>query len=119
MSGRVTRPRADHKHAAQQAREMPGQWVLAGTYASGASATSAALQVRTGERLPAYRPAGAFRARTEVTQDGADLWVCYVAASEQHTNDFRQSVAAGLTESFDDFSRRLAERGPDATPRPE
>ncbi|MGW1001746.1 hypothetical protein [Streptomyces sp. NPDC002520] len=107
MSQTKPRPRADHQHAAQQAREMPGQWVLAGTYASGASATSAALQVRTGERLAAYRPAGAFRARMEVTQDGADLWVCYVAPSEQHTRDFRASLAARMTESLDDFSHRL------------
>jgi hypothetical protein len=101
------RPRADHQHAAQQAREMPGQWVIAGTYSSRASAVSAALQVRTGERIPAYRPAGSFRARTEVTQDGADLWVCYVAPAAQHTADFQASIASGLTESFDDYSRRL------------
>ncbi|MGV4984559.1 hypothetical protein ACVB8X_14150 [Streptomyces sp. NRAIS4] len=119
MSGLKHRSRSDHQHAARQARQLPGQWVLAGTYASGASATSAALQVRTGERLPAYRPAGAFRARTEVTQDGADLWVCYVAPSEQHVSDFQASISTGLTESFDDYSRRLDERGTETTVRPE
>ncbi|WP_406168969.1 hypothetical protein [Streptomyces sp. NBC_00996] len=107
MSGHTVKARTDHQHAAQQARQMPGQWVLAGTYGSGASATSAALQVRTGERLPTYRPAGAFRARTEVTQDGADLWVCYVAPSDQHNRDFRESIASGLTEDLDAYSRRL------------
>jgi hypothetical protein len=74
------RPRADHQHAADQARQMPGQWVLAGTYGSRASAVSAALQVRTGERMPAYRPAGAYAADVRLTQDGADLWVRYVVA---------------------------------------
>ncbi|MEV7684509.1 hypothetical protein [Streptomyces bungoensis] len=107
MSTAKAHPRADHRHAAQQAREMPGQWVLAGTYSSGASAKHAALQVRSGGRIPAYRPAGTFRARTEVTQDGVDLWVCFVAPSEQHTSDFKASVDCGLTESFDDFSSRL------------
>jgi hypothetical protein len=74
-----TRPRADHQHAADQAKQMPGTWVLAGTYASRASAVSAALQVRTGERTPAYRPTGTYEPRTELTDDGADLWVRYTA----------------------------------------
>lgn len=108
MSAAKVGPRVDHQHAARQARQMPGQWVLAGTYRSSASAKQAALQVRTGDRIPAYRPAGTFRARTEVTQDGVDLWVCYVAPTEQHTRDFKASVDSGLTESFDDFSNRLA-----------
>jgi hypothetical protein len=81
VSGLKARPRADHQHAADQARQMPGTWVLAGTYASRASAVSAALQVRTGERLSAYRPAGTYEARTELTDDGADLWVRYIAAT--------------------------------------
>lgn len=72
------RASTDHQQAARQARQMPGTWVLAGLYGSRASAVSAALQVRTGERIPAYRPTGAFRAHTEVTQDGADLYVQYV-----------------------------------------
>jgi hypothetical protein len=98
--------RPDHRHAADQARQMPGQWVLAGTYPSRVSAVSAAFQVRTGERIPAYRPAGAFEARTEPTQDGTDLYVRYVA--DQGARDFRESIEAGHTESFDDFSRRIA-----------
>lgn len=108
MSGRTVKARTDHQHAASQARQLPGQWALAGTYGSSASAKHAANQVRTGDRLPAYRPAGAFRARTEVTQNGADLWVCYVAPSEQHASDFERSLTTGLTESLDDFSHRLA-----------
>ncbi|MFJ4551034.1 hypothetical protein ACIP4X_17705 [Streptomyces sp. NPDC088817] len=82
MSRLKHRPRADHQHAAQQARQMPGEWVLAATYGSRASAVSASLQVRTGEKIPAYRPAGNFKARTELTQDGADLYVRYVARQE-------------------------------------
>lgn len=83
---------------------MPGQWVLAGTYGGRASAQSAALQVRTGDRAPAYLPAGSFDARTEVTQDGADLWVRYL---DQAARDFRSSVASGLTEDVAAFSTRL------------
>ncbi|MFB7596934.1 hypothetical protein [Streptomyces sp. NPDC056160] len=109
MSRLKISPRVDHQHAAQQAREMPGQWVLAGSYGSRASAMSAALQVRTGERVAAYRPAGTFQARAEVTQGGADLWVCYHADQPDETTgrDFHASITSGLTESFAAFSRRL------------
>lgn len=106
-------PRADHQHAAGQARQMPGQWVLAATYSSRASAVSAALQVRTGERIPAYRPAGAYEARTEVTQDGADLYVRYVHPEALAARDFRESLADGLTEDLAAFSRRLEAARPD------
>lgn len=109
MSGHISKARTDHQHAAAQAREMPGMWVLAGTYPSSATAKSAANQVRTGERLPAYRPRGAFQARTKVTQEGADLWVCHVAPTAQQAADFKASIASGLTEDFDAFSQRLTE----------
>ncbi|MFF2094792.1 hypothetical protein [Streptomyces sp. NPDC058202] len=66
------RPRADHQLAAQQARELPGQWVLVGSYGSTASAVGAASHVRSG-RIAAYQPAGSFEARTELTDDGTDL----------------------------------------------
>ncbi|MFF9097612.1 hypothetical protein ACF1AX_31380 [Streptomyces sp. NPDC014802] len=106
MSRHVFRAHTDHQHAAQQARELPHQWVLAGTYGSRASAVSAALQVRTGERIPAYRPAGAFEARTEVTADGADLYVRYIDPAATAAA-FRQSVEAGFTEDLAAFTRRL------------
>ncbi|MFF3884103.1 hypothetical protein [Streptomyces sp. NPDC001914] len=82
MSRPKSRPKPDHQHAAEQARQMPGTWVLAGPYASTANAKVAALHVRQGERgrLPAYTPAGAFKARSELTQEGADLWVCFTEA---------------------------------------
>lgn len=102
MTATMGQKNADHRHAADQARQMPGQEVLAATYGSRASAVSAARQVRTAERLPAYAPAGSFEARVELTQEGADLWVRYLP-----TTPFRQSVDSGLTESFDAFSRRL------------
>jgi hypothetical protein len=101
------RPHADHRHAAEQARQMPGQWVLAGTYGSRASAVSAALQVRTGDRLPAYRPAGGYAADVRLTQDGADLWVRYADEAACAARDFRESIASGFTEDFAAFSRRL------------
>lgn len=107
MSRPKARVRVDHQHAADQARQMPGEWVLAGTYGSRASAQAASNQVRTGDRTPAYLPAGAFEARTEVTQDGADLWVRYAGPAEQPVSDFDASIASGLTEDFDTYSRRL------------
>ncbi|MCQ9178712.1 hypothetical protein KMT30_06640 [Streptomyces sp. IBSBF 2953] len=87
MSRPGARARADHQHAADQARQMPGRWVLAGTYGSRASAEAAAIQVRTGRRTPAYLPAGSFQARTEVTQDGADLWVRYAHQPVREASD--------------------------------
>ncbi|WP_426568144.1 hypothetical protein [Streptomyces canus] len=53
---------------------------------------------------PAYRPTGSFEARTQLTDDGADLWVRYL---DQASRDFRESIASGLTEDFAAFSRRL------------
>ncbi|MFF3847992.1 hypothetical protein [Streptomyces sp. NPDC002328] len=118
MSRPAARARVDHQHAAQQAREMPGQWVLAGTYGSRASAADAALHVRTGRDLAAYRPAGSFEARPELTQDGADLWVRYVDPAAVTAHDFAASLASGLTEDFAAFSRRLDAATPDTTRRP-
>ncbi|MGW6911487.1 hypothetical protein [Streptomyces sp. NPDC054940] len=106
MSRLKARPRADHQVAASQARQMPGQWVLAGTYNSTQSAMGVARQVRAaGSNMPFYRPAGAFDARHELTEDGVDLWVRYVAAPS--AADFRESIEAGFTEDLDAFSRRL------------
>ncbi|MGW6292437.1 hypothetical protein [Streptomyces sp. NPDC055058] len=107
MSGIQGQKRADHALAAATAREMPGQWVLAATYNARATAVSSALQVRTGERLPHYRPAGSFEARYEVTQDGADLYVRYVDGDALRAAGFTASLASGLLESVDDFARRL------------
>ncbi|MFJ6730055.1 hypothetical protein ACIQPQ_34665 [Streptomyces sp. NPDC091281] len=104
MTRPAARERADHQHAAEQARALPGTWVLAGTYRSRASATAAARQVRTAERAVAYRPAGSFDARTELTADGADLWVRHL---DQTARDFRDSLAAGHIEDLAAFSRRL------------
>lgn len=105
MSPSKVRAEVNHQHAAGQAREMAGQWVLAGTYGSRASAQAAAVRVRSSDRLPAYQPAGAFAARTELTEDGADLWVRYIADSAAH--DFRESLASGLTEDLAAYSRRV------------
>ena len=104
MSGHVKVARTDHTVAAQQARELAGQWVLAGTYGSLASAAATARQVRIADRIPAYRPAGAFEARTEITQDSVDLYVRYI---EPTAVGFRESIAAGLTETLADFEARI------------
>jgi len=105
MSRLTSTPRADHQHAAEQARQMPGQWVLAGTYRSSLSAKSVTRAIRAGDRMPHYRPVGAFEARTELAEDGADVYVRYV--DDRATRDFRESVASGLVEDLAAFSRRL------------
>ncbi len=87
MSGVKGVRHADHRLAADQARQMPGQWVLAATYNSGYSAKSAARAIRRGtELLRFYGPAGDFEARTELTQDGADLYVRYVAGQPEEAS---------------------------------
>ncbi|MFD4258183.1 hypothetical protein ACFWR9_11270 [Streptomyces sp. NPDC058534] len=79
MSGVKGAPHADHRLAADQARQIPGLWVLAATYNSSYSAKSAARTIRRGdELLRFYSPAGAFGTRVELTQDGADLYVKYL-----------------------------------------
>ncbi|MEU3899788.1 hypothetical protein [Streptomyces sp. NPDC045251] len=78
---------ADHQLAADQARQVPGRWVLAATYNSGYSAKSAARSIRRGsELLRFYSPVGAFDVRTELTQDGADLFVRYIADQPQEVS---------------------------------
>lgn len=75
-------PRADHQLAAQQARELPGQWVLVGSYGSTASAMGAASHVRSG-RIAVYQPAGSFDARTELTDDGTDVHARFLAGQAE------------------------------------
>ena len=104
MSGHVKVARADHQVAARQARELPGEWVLAATYGSLASAAATARHVKTGERIPAYRPAGTFEARTELTQDDVDLYVRYI---EPTAVGFRESIGSGLTEDLAAFEARV------------
>ncbi|MFJ8153891.1 hypothetical protein [Streptomyces sp. NPDC094468] len=110
MSGHVKTARADHQAAALQARELPGQWVLAGTYGSFNSAQVTARQVRTGEKIAAYRPAGAYEPRAEITQDSVDLFVRYTGEQRAATSDFHLSVASGLTEDLAAFERRMPEK---------
>lgn len=107
MSRATGTPRADHQHTADMAREMPGQWVFAGTYNSSGSANGVAGMVRRADQLRFYRPAGAFEADVRLTDDGADLWVRYVDPEALAARDYRESIAAGLTEDFGAFSRRL------------
>ncbi|MFJ2477066.1 hypothetical protein ACIOWI_29525 [Streptomyces sp. NPDC087659] len=79
MSPWLKHDRADHHQIAARARTAGGDWVEAGKYRSDYSAKAIAHMVRTGRRLPAYLPAGAYEPRIE--QRGADtvLWVRYVA----------------------------------------
>lgn len=118
MSRPKHRGPTDHQHAADQARQMPGQWVFAGAYNSRASAASTARLVRTPDDRSGrfYGPTGSFAARTELTDDGADLYVRYIAdrnttmppaADDDRARDFQRSLDDGLTEDLDAFTRRI------------
>lgn len=78
---------ADHYEAALRARIVTGEWVLAGTYRSSASAKATAHRVPTGTRMPAYRPrpAGAFQARTEPAGADTQVWVRYLTSHPRTT----------------------------------
>ncbi|WP_181785382.1 hypothetical protein [Streptomyces phytophilus] len=74
MPGRT--PRSPHRsftrHAdvARRLRRTPGEWQHVSTHRSRAVAHTMARRIATGERLPAYLPAGAFEARTVPHDDG-------------------------------------------------
>ncbi|MCM1964911.1 YqaJ viral recombinase family protein [Streptomyces sp. G1] len=70
------RAQVDHGAAAASARLTPGRWVLAGLYSSSQSAASVSRNVRSGANL-SYTPAGAYEARHELVDDGANLFVRY------------------------------------------
>lgn len=85
MSRLVKRPAVDHTASAATLRSTPGKWMFLGEYQSSTGADYAAYCIRTAYakgRLSAYRPAGSFEARTELTEFGADLWACYVGPVE-------------------------------------
>ncbi|MEV6791306.1 hypothetical protein AB0M87_04740 [Streptomyces sp. NPDC051320] len=76
------RRQVDHREIAALATQLPGTWVLAGSYGSNYGAKAVALRVRTADYSRAYLPAGAYEARTELTEEGADLYVRRVPAPQ-------------------------------------
>lgn len=78
--GSPEQPRRNVKHPriAERCREQAGEWLKVGDYASDQSAYGIAHSVKTGTRIPAYAPAGAFEARIEPTENGARVYARYV-----------------------------------------
>lgn len=71
-------PRADHLAIARALKERPGVWLPVTEYPSRSGALNAALSIRKADPLRVYRPAGAFEARIEMTEDGTAVLARYV-----------------------------------------
>lgn len=82
MSRLSRRPRVNHADAAARARRRPHRWVVVGEYRSSQSAEGVVSDIHTaGSRLgrvSEYRPAGAYQARTRLTEYGCEVLVRYV-----------------------------------------
>jgi hypothetical protein len=87
MSRLARRPRADHKHSAEEARRRPGTWVTVGEYRNAASARDLAYRIRSGCAIgrddygTPYQPTGAFESRTRRTEDGTLLETRYTGGT--------------------------------------
>ncbi|MFD3844793.1 hypothetical protein ACFWVB_02735 [Streptomyces microflavus] len=69
----------DQSRAAKAAKASPGQWTLIRVYPSSTGAKATARAVHRAERMPAFKPAGAFEAYAAMCQTGTAVWVRYVA----------------------------------------
>jgi hypothetical protein len=84
VSRLARRPRANHQDVAAQARCQPGEWVVVNDYRSSLVSDGIAYAIRSGYKYaghtdqPPYHPAGAFEARTELTDDGVRVYARYV-----------------------------------------
>lgn len=93
------RPHVNHRRAAAELREQPGTWLPVGEYRNSMTADSAARLIRaaTGGSAPYtarfYAPAGAFEARTRLTEDGTLVEARYVGDGRSRRSDrIRQSL---------------------------
>lgn len=83
MSRLAKRPAANHQAAAEQLRQQPGVWQPVHEYRSAITAHTVARCIRTGNRMGGtsqnpYTPAGAYEARTELTEDGIRVHARYI-----------------------------------------
>jgi hypothetical protein len=67
-----------HADVARHCRRTPGQWHHVSVHRSRTIAHTMARRIATGDRLPAYLPAGAFEARTVAHDDGTAVEARYV-----------------------------------------
>lgn len=87
MSRLARRPRADHRHTAEEARRRPGTWVTVGEYRNTTSAQDLASRIRSGYPIgnpvygTPYGPAGDFESRTRHTENGTLLEARYTGGT--------------------------------------
>lgn len=83
--GDLERPRRNVRHPriAERCQAQPGVWLTVGDYANDQSAYGIAHSIKTGMRIPAYQPAGAYEARTEQTENGARVYARYVGQATE------------------------------------
>ncbi|MFJ8049866.1 hypothetical protein [Streptomyces luteogriseus] len=104
MSRLARRPRADHRHTAEEARRRPGTWVTVGEYRNTTSAQDLASRISSGYPIgnpvygTPYWPAGDFESRTSRTEDGTLLEARYtgggVASSDTNDAAWADAVAS-------------------------
>ncbi|MFE4679201.1 hypothetical protein [Streptomyces sp. NPDC056723] len=72
-------PRAAHALRADDMRRHPHMWIEVAVYNGPSSAESTAREIRTGDRIHHYRPAGAFETHTTPVPDGGTaLYARYI-----------------------------------------
>jgi hypothetical protein len=71
-------PRAIHALRADDMRRHPLMWIEVAVYNGPSSAKFTANQIRTGDRIPHYLPAGAFETRTAPVDNGTALYARYI-----------------------------------------
>jgi hypothetical protein len=74
-----------HAEVADRLRAQPGVWLPVGEWRNSLTAKSTASRIRSAYRAPMYEPAGAFEARTVLTEMGSLVEARYVG--EQLTKD--------------------------------
>lgn len=72
----------NHSKIAREARDRAGEWVLVLTSFSADTATHTAHYIRSGKRLPAYRPAGSFEAERRTADGKFQVYARFAASTE-------------------------------------
>lgn len=94
MSRPIKRRHVDHQVVAVLLQSKPGVWMEVGEYLATHTADGTAHRIRTGYNAPMYRPAGAFEARTKLTEFGTIVEARYVdgASSVKPASRVRPSL---------------------------
>lgn len=66
-----------HDAVADACRKQPGTWIHVGTYSTKTSAQATARRIGEGAVYKAYRPAGTFEGRSEMSDLGYTVYARY------------------------------------------